>query len=82
MEHLIYSPKALGEMIKRQRKLKQLNQAKAGSAFKLDQTTVSNIERGVNGTRIETIFRLLAALELEMVIRPKKNLCSKNKERW
>lgn len=72
MDQVIYSPKALGNALKRQRKEKKLNQQKAGSNFKINQTTISSIERGVPGTRLETLFRLLAALELEMVIRPKK----------
>lgn len=71
MDQLIYSPKSLGSAIRRQRKAKKLNQSEAGSAFKLDQTTVSSIEQGAAGTRLETLFRMLAALELEMVIRPR-----------
>lgn len=82
MEQLIYSPKSLGSAIKRQRKAKMLTQTEAGNAFNIDQTTVSSIEQGAPGTRLETLFRLLAALELEMVIRPKKDLSHKIKESW
>ena len=79
MEQIISSPKALGNAIKRQRKGKKLSQQKAGSAFKIEQTTVSSIEGGASGTRLETVFRMLAALGLEMVIRPiQKN----TKEHW
>lgn len=73
MDQLVYSPKSLGSAIKRQRKASKLSQDEAGSPFKLDQTTVSSIEQGAPGTRLETVFRMLAALNLEMVIRPKKN---------
>jgi HTH-type transcriptional regulator / antitoxin HipB len=72
MDQLIYSPKALGSAIKRQRKAKKLNQSEAGSAFRVDQTTVSSIEQGAAGTRLDTLFRILAALDLEMIVRPKK----------
>ena len=72
MDQLIYSPKALGSALKRQRKEKNLSQQKAGSDFKINQTTISSIEQGAPGTRLETLFRILAALELEMIIRPKK----------
>lgn len=82
MEQLIYSPKALGSAIKRRRKAKKLSQKEAGSPFKLDQTTISSIEQGAEGTRIGTLFRILAALELEMVIRPKKRLVDKDAEDW
>jgi HTH-type transcriptional regulator/antitoxin HipB len=82
MDQLVYSPKTLGNALKRQRKTKQLNQKQIGSAFKIEQSTVSSIENGAAGTRLETLFRLLAALELEMVIRPKKTAQSKLKENW
>lgn len=82
MEQLIYSPKSLGSVIKRQRKAKMLTQTEAGQAFNIDQTTVSSIEQGASGTRLETLFRMLAALDLEMVIRPKTDLSRKMKENW
>lgn len=82
MEQIVFSPKSLGSALKRQRRIKKLSQNEAGAAFKLDQTTVSSIERGAAGTRLETLFRMLAALDLEMVIRPKKNTNDQNKESW
>lgn len=82
MEQLIFSPKSLGSAIKRQRKLKKLNQTEAGSAFRIDQTTISSIEQGAPGTRLETLFRVLAALDLEMVIRSKKITAIKTEESW
>lgn len=82
MEQLIYSPESLGSAIKRRRKAQKLTQKGAGDAFHLDQTTVSSIEKGVPGTRLETLFRMLAALDLEMVVRPKKIISSKRKGSW
>jgi len=82
MDQLICSPKSLGSAIRRQRKAKKLSQSEAGSDFKLDQTTVSSIEQGAAGTRLETLFRMLAALGLEMVIKPKKSTNIKNSEDW
>lgn len=82
MEHIIYSPHSLGQAIKRQRKAMKLSQIQAGSAFKLDQTTISSIEQGAPGTRLETLFRMLAALDLEMVIRPKQVSTVQKREHW
>lgn len=82
MEQLVYSPKSLGSAIKRQRNAKQITQSVAGKAFKIEQSTVSSIEQGAPGTRIETLFRILAALDLEIVIRTKKPLNDKTKENW
>ncbi len=83
MEELAVSPKALGGLIKRQRKLKGLTQSEAGQSFRIEQSTISQIENGTPGTRIDTIFRMLAALDLELVIRSKDPLKDKNKSsRW
>jgi HTH-type transcriptional regulator/antitoxin HipB len=82
MNQLVYSTKSLGSAIRRQRKAKKLSQKEAGDAFKLEQTTVSSIEQGAPGTRLETLFRMLAALDLEMVIRPKQLPKDKDNESW
>jgi len=82
MDQVVYSPKSLGNVIRRQRRSKKLSQNTVGNAFKLNQTTVSSIEQGAPGTRLETLFRMLAALELEMIIRPKKNIRVKDGENW
>ena len=81
MKQLIYSPKALGNAIQRQRKAKRLSQEEAGRPFRIEQSTVSSLEQGAPGTRLETLFRMLAALDLEMVIRS-KNPEIKEKENW
>lgn len=82
MEQLVYSPKSLGLALKRQRKAKKLSQKAVGGTFKIEQSTLSNIEQGASGTRLETLFRLLAALDLELMIRPKKSIRNKTKESW
>lgn len=82
MDQRIYSVKSLGSALKRQRKAKKLSQSEVGVAFRLDQTTVSSLENGAPGTRLETLFRMLAALELEMIIRPKKNNAPKKGDEW
>ncbi len=82
MDQIVFSPKSLGIALKRQRKAKKFSQHEAGAPFKLDQTTISSIEQGAPGTRLETLFRLLAALDLEIIIRPKKNSSVKKGESW
>ena len=80
MEQFISSPKVLGIAIKRQRKAKKLNQCEAGASFKIEQSTLSSIENGAPGTRLETIFRVLAALDLEMIIKSKNSSSKINEE--
>jgi HTH-type transcriptional regulator / antitoxin HipB len=82
MEQIIFSPKSFGNAIKRRRKEKKLSQEKAGSDFRINQTTISSIELGAPGTRLDTVFRVLAALDLEMIIRPKKNTKDICGDRW
>lgn len=82
MEQLIHSLNALGTVIKRQRKVKNLTQTQVGTEFNIDQSTISSVEQGARGTRLTTLFRILSALDLEMVIRSKQDLKSENKESW
>ncbi|MFV2060562.1 MAG: helix-turn-helix domain-containing protein [Gammaproteobacteria bacterium] len=71
----ITSPETLGKVLRRHRKELGLNQSEAGAKFNISQKTVSNIESGLPGVRLETIFRLMSALKLEMHLEPrdKKN---------
>jgi len=82
MEQFVYSPRSLGNAIRRQRKAKGLSQQQTGELFKIEQSTVSSIERGAAGTRLETLFRMLAALELELVIRTKREDSPEKYEEW
>lgn len=82
MEQLIHSLNALGTVIKRQRKAKNLTQKQAGLDFNIDQTTLSSVEHSAEGTRLITLFRILAALDLEMVIRSKDERDKITKEKW
>jgi len=71
MKQTVLSEKALGSAIKRARQNQNLNQAQAGYKVKIEQSTISSIENGAPGTRLETLFRLLAALNLEIVVQSK-----------
>jgi len=82
MEQMVYSSQSLGAALRRQRKAQKRNQAQVGLPFQIDQTTVSSIEHGAPGTRLETLFRILAALDLEMVIRSKKSPTPPSEENW
>lgn len=82
MEQLIHSLNALGVAIKRQRKAKGLTQTEVGSEFNIDQSTLSSVERGAEGTRLITLLRVLSALDLEMVIRTKASVQSDDAEQW
>jgi HTH-type transcriptional regulator/antitoxin HipB len=63
---------SLGIILRSARKSKGLNQTEAGKLLGVDQTTISKVERGESKVRIDTLFRILAALDLEIIIQPKK----------
>ena len=67
----ITSPKDLGRALKVQRKKLSLTQIEAGKKFNLTQKTVSNIENGRPGVQLETLFRLMSALNLEIHLEPR-----------
>ncbi len=66
------SAKSLGLILRAARKRKQLSQTDAGKSVGIDQPTMSKIERGESHARVDTLFRLLAALDMEMIIRPRE----------
>ncbi|SHJ67843.1 transcriptional regulator, XRE family [Malonomonas rubra DSM 5091] len=70
----IISPESLGAALREVRKQKGLNQTAAGKLVGIDQSTVSKVEQGSGGTQLDTLFRLLAALELEMAIQPRNRV--------
>ena len=65
------SPQSLGHILRSARKRKGLTQKAVGTSVGIDQATLSTIERGESNLRIDTLFRLLAALEMDMIIRPR-----------
>ena len=52
----------LGIILRSARKSKGLNQTEAGKLVGVDQTTISKVERGESKVRIDTLFRIQAAL--------------------
>ena len=67
----IKTPGQLGLVLQGYRKAKGLTQKDVGSKVGLAQKAVSKIELGPERTGLNLIFKLLAALDLEIVVRPK-----------
>lgn len=68
MSDLARTPKQIGTLIRRQRKRLGLSQSALGEQTGLRQETISLIETGNPATRLDTIFAVLAALNLEFQI--------------
>jgi HTH-type transcriptional regulator/antitoxin HipB len=71
MELLLVSPKDIGAVLRDMRKQKGMSQMELGRRVGLDQKKVSLMENGNPNIRLDSLLRLLSALEAGLVIRPK-----------
>jgi HTH-type transcriptional regulator/antitoxin HipB len=72
MSHVARTPKQLGAVLSRLRNLADLNQSDLGQKAGLRQATISKIESGSPTTQIGSICSVLAALNLELQIVPRR----------
>ncbi len=68
---LARDPKQIGNLIRRARKRQGLSQGALGAKAALRQETISLIENGNEAARLETILKVLSALDLEFRIAPR-----------
>lgn len=68
---LITSPKQLAIHLRDERKNKNLSQNRVADPVGIKQDTVSKFEINPETTRVQTLFRILSSLNLEMHIVPK-----------
>lgn len=80
MNQIARTPKQIGAIIQRQRRLKKLTQAGLAQLVGLRQEKISTIEAGRPGTRVGTICDLLAALDLDITIVPRSKISAKDIE--
>jgi HTH-type transcriptional regulator/antitoxin HipB len=80
MSQIARSPQQIGAIIQRQRRLKKLNQSAVAGLAGSRQETISKIESGNPATRLDTLFDLLAALDLELAVLPRSKGSSKDIE--
>lgn len=69
MQHLARLPKDVGHAIREERKAKKLTQKQLANLSGVWQETISKIESGTANTKLETLFNLLSALDLEITVR-------------
>lgn len=68
MADIARSPKQLGNIIHRARKQRGMTQTELANRTGLRQALISEIETGNDGTKMSTIYTLLAALDLELIV--------------
>ncbi len=82
----VTSGKQLSACLKDARRLQKLSQGKVANKVGLRQDTVSSFEINPESTKLETLFKILAALELALDIKPRTdpsdNPSSDWKEEW
>jgi HTH-type transcriptional regulator/antitoxin HipB len=71
MADLARTPKQLGNAIRNARKGRGLSQTELGERTGLRQATISQIEAGRGGAKLENILKVLAVLGLELRIDPR-----------
>ncbi|WP_019211224.1 helix-turn-helix domain-containing protein [Yersinia massiliensis] len=69
----ITSAAMLANRLRNERKKSKLTQRKTAETVGLKQSTVSEFENHPDGTRLDTLFKLLAALDLELQVRPRNS---------
>lgn len=71
MDHLVRSARQLGSVLRRVRRQRALTQGELAERMSSRQATISKLEAGEPGVRLATLMSALAALDLEIVVRPR-----------
>jgi HTH-type transcriptional regulator/antitoxin HipB len=81
----VTTSKQLSTYLKDIRVTQKLSQGKVARKVGLRQDTVSSFERRPDSTKLETFFKLLSALNLELDIKPRNSASASDqvwKEEW
>jgi HTH-type transcriptional regulator/antitoxin HipB len=71
MDYPVLTTNQLAQALKGWRKARGLTQAAAGAQVGLLPKTLSALESDPGASSVATLFKLLSALDLELVLRPK-----------
>ena len=78
MNQMARSPNQLGIAIQQERLMRGMSQSELARLVGTSQKTISKIENGNPATKIETIFVVMAALDMQMTLAPRAKNTSKN----
>ena len=71
MDQIARTPKQTGEAVRRRRRALGISQKDLAGKTDLRQATISAVEAGEPGTQLRTLFDVLTALDMEVVVRPR-----------
>jgi HTH-type transcriptional regulator / antitoxin HipB len=80
MDTIARTPKQLGAGIRRYRRWMDLTQSDLGDKMHARQATVSKLESGEPAMQLRVLMDALAALDLELVIRPRTTISAEDIE--
>jgi len=72
MDYPIKTPTQLGAVLKGYRRDRRITQADLGAKVGLPQNAISEIESSPDRSSLARVFKLLAALDLDLVVRPRQ----------
>ena len=78
----VTSAKQLSACLKDARRLQKLSQGKVANKVGLRQDTVSSFEINPESTKLDTLFKILAALELSLDIKPRTDPSDSPSSGW
>jgi HTH-type transcriptional regulator/antitoxin HipB len=70
-DQIARNPKQAGEAVRRRRRALGMTQVDIAEKTSLRPATISGVEAGGQGTQLRTLFDILTALDLELVVRPR-----------
>ncbi len=83
MQYLISTPQQLSAAIRSRRKMQRMTQQDVASRVGLLPKTVSALENSPERSRLDSLFRLLAALDFELVVRTRgEEIGTEGREVW
>ena len=72
MIQVVRLPRQLGAIIQNERRRQGMTQQQLASLIGKQQKTISAIENGSQGTKLETLLRVIATLDLDIQIVPRR----------
>jgi len=73
MNEIARSPQQIGQLVRKRRRTLKLTQAELAKKVGSYQKTISKLEAGEPGIKLQTMFDVLAALDLEIVMQTRSS---------
>ena len=73
MNQIVRLPSQLGALIQSARLQRNMTQQQLASLIGKQQKTISAIENGSEGTKLDTLLRVIAILDLDLQVIPRRN---------